>query len=162
MSRHRGWLLAFGLIVPLSIASGCGNKPAPAPKHAVKSTAKKTASKTKHTVNTAMNKSKPKGVKRSLVSKVRTTAPTVPAMGNVAAGAKLFAASCQTCHGKNGVGAGAGPRLASPSNVVAQFGTESALGSFIQHNMPANNPGSLSATQASNAAAYVWHIAGGK
>jgi thiosulfate dehydrogenase len=79
--------------------------------------------------------------------------------GNEAAGARVFQATCESCHGRDGVGTGKAPRLKAPSGVVSDFKTESALTSFILHNMPANNPGILTTTKAANAAAYVWHLA---
>ncbi|NMP21790.1 c-type cytochrome [Sulfobacillus harzensis] len=148
MSRGRGFIVLAGLIVPLSLmASGCGNKPAPSAKNASHKAAK--------TVNNAAHKAKP-----TRVSKIETSGPVRPLVGNARKGASLFARDCQSCHGRGGGGTSRAPRLAKPSSVVATFGTESALASFIAHNMPANNPGSLSPQQAANAASYVWHLAG--
>lgn len=60
------------------------------------------------------------------------------------------------------MGTGKAPRLKAPSSVVQDFKTETALTSFILHNMPANNPGILTTSKAANAAAYVWHLAHGR
>jgi cytochrome c len=85
--------------------------------------------------------------------------PKLP-VGSVAAGARVYAASCISCHGPSGTGTNKGPRLAHPSNVVATYRTESALYVFVAHNMPANNPGSLTTHDAVNVSTYIWHIAG--
>jgi mono/diheme cytochrome c family protein len=73
-------------------------------------------------------------------------------------GAKLFASSCESCHGKNGAGTSQGPKLEASPTVAARFGTETALATFIDHNMPATDPGSLSAGQYSLVSAYVWSL----
>lgn len=82
---------------------------------------------------------------------------------NMAAGAKLFARSCATCHGSGGIGTHGAPRLAAPSGVPTTFGGHvHRMERFIAANMPANHPGSLSPTEVKDVTAYVWHIAGGK
>ncbi len=154
-SRYHGWILALGLLGPLVVA-GCGNKPAPSPKHTVK----KTAHNVKNAARSTSKSAKHVAKNAQTAVPPHSTTPAKPPVGNVAAGAKLFASTCESCHGKGGTGTGSAPRLASPSTVGAQFGTQAALESFIAHNMPANNPGSLNAQQAANAAAYVWHLAG--
>lgn len=98
--------------------------------------------------------------KPTRVSRILTTAPTRPLVGNAKAGASLYVRDCQSCHGRGGTGTSTAPRLAKPSSVVKTFGTEASLAAFIAHNMPASNPGSLKPQQAANAAAYVWHLAG--
>ena len=131
-----------GVVMFSFVAAGCGNSSAPAPSPSVK----KNASKTRSTKKVWLGNSSSK----------------TPPLGSTAAGSKFFASTCQTCHGKGGAGTGMAPRLAKPSTVVARFGSPAALESFIAHNMPADNPGSLSSSQVANVSAYVWHIAGGK
>ncbi len=155
------WGQLWGVLAAVTMltATGCGSTASPS--HSIKQGAKKTVSDTKKSskkVDTAAKKavSSAKNTKKPSKS---SSAPTIPA-GNIAAGSKLFASTCQVCHGKGGVGTSTAPRLAKPSPVASKFVTEPALEAFIAHNMPATSPGSLSRQQASNAAAYVWHIAG--
>lgn len=77
-----------------------------------------------------------------------------------AKGAKVYAASCASCHGAKAQGTASGPRLKTP-NLRHRFLSEAKLQEFIAHNMPASNPGSLSAAQAYNVSWYVWKLAGG-
>lgn len=147
-------ILAGGILA-LSVLPGCGSKPAPSPSHTSHGATKK--------VKGSVQSAGPGSAKNTLtrVGPYSAPPPVLP-KGNQAAGAKLFSATCQSCHGPGGTGTGKAPRLAAPSSVVSVFQTEPALASFIQHNMPANNPGTLNATDAANAGAYVWRIAGGK
>lgn len=145
-SRYRAWILALGLLIPIT-AVGCGSKPAPSPSHTVNKTGNKGGYVTKKDSGNGS-------------SKGHSSAPAAPPIGSVSAGAKLFASTCETCHGKGGTGTANAPRLAAPSAVAVKFKTEAALEAFIAHNMPATNPGSLNSTKAANAAAYVWHLAG--
>ncbi len=149
------FLVLFSLGLPF-LAAGCGSKPSPAPGHSAKS-AKKPQPQGK--IQNAMGNGKKAPTTRITP---QTITPKVAPVGNMAQGAKIYAATCETCHGKGGTGTGKAPRLASPSSVGAQFKTQGALDAFILHNMPANNPGSLSPQQAANVSAYVWHISGGK
>ncbi|MES1255243.1 MAG: cytochrome c [Acidobacteriota bacterium] len=45
------------------------------------------------------------------VSLLASAEPTKPAARDVAAGGKMFALACQSCHGKNGVGSDKAPSL---------------------------------------------------
>lgn len=136
------WDWPLGIILGVGILAGCG-----------------TASPEK-AGQTAQNKVKPTGNQGKSMKKA--AAPSAkPFVPTVAAGSKLFSKSCASCHGKGATGTGKGPRLAS-SSIITRYGTEVQLEKYIEHNMPANNPGSLTAQQAANAAAYVWSIAGGK
>lgn len=54
-----------------------------------------------------------------------------------------------------------GPAL-NTSVVTQTFTTQASLAAFIQQNMPLSNPGSLSASQAAELAAYVETLASGK
>jgi cytochrome c len=70
------------------------------------------------------------------------------------AGASLFEAECETCHGVGGDGAGGAPVLNNGA-VLKTYPTESALAAFIQANMPASDPGSLTPTDAQDLAYYI-------
>jgi mono/diheme cytochrome c family protein len=85
-------------------------------------------------------------------------APGPVGLTSIQAGAQIFRAQCQTCHGASGVGTPSAPRLAKPSAVAATFPTQAQLEAFIQHNMPASAPGSLTTSQATQVAGYVWQI----
>jgi len=92
-----------------------------------------------------------------------TVQPMIPAtgpVGTVPAGTTVYRADCASCHGSGGVGASNGPRLAKPSNVVSTYSSQAQLEVYVAHSMPTTNPGSLSAKDAADVAAYVWHIAG--
>lgn len=153
----KGWYVAPFFAVTLAVTiTGCGNaNHEAAPKHTVN----KGVHKTKRTIQGAMNTKAPKKVTKP---GPYSAPPAKLPLGNVADGSRFFASACASCHGRTGTGTASGPRLAKPSNVITQFKTETALESFILHNMPADNPGTLSTKNAANAAAYVWHIAGGK
>ena len=62
----------------------------------------------------------------------------------VARGLTLFNSKCIGCHGANGSG-GKGPSLVGKTPTA----------SFIQTNMPRNNPGTLSSEQANDLVAYI-------
>lgn len=166
----RQWTL-MALTIP--VLAGCGL--AAGPSHTVKHGSKKAVSDVKHTGKKVDKKALKtlKSTKKTVTKKTGDAKPAKPSsttkknsgatkapspMGSVAAGAKLYASSCQVCHGKAGVGTSSGPRLARPSAVPTQFKTEASLVAFIAHNMPATKPGSLSPSQASDAGAYVWSI----
>ncbi|MCL6562025.1 MAG: cytochrome c [Firmicutes bacterium] len=88
--------------------------------------------------------------------------PSMPArLSREARGAKVFAASCASCHGAKAQGTASAPPLKT-ANLLHRFGSEAKLREFIAHNMPASNPGSLSAAQASDVSWYVWKLAGGR
>jgi mono/diheme cytochrome c family protein len=70
------------------------------------------------------------------------------------AGAALFEAECETCHGVGGDGAGGAPILNNGA-VLKSYPTESALEAFIVANMPASDPGSLTPTDAQDLAYYI-------
>ncbi|MCL5115603.1 MAG: cytochrome c [Firmicutes bacterium] len=89
------------------------------------------------------------------------TATPMPA-SMVAAGAKIFKADCETCHGPGGQGTLSAPRLAAPSGVWYTFHNEPTLEGYIQAHMPGNHPGKLSGVEVKNVAAYVWSISKAK
>lgn len=142
--------------------SGTAKKVAKKSTGTVKQATRKTVSTTKkaarNTKNAVRHTSKDTTNSMRKPSHTSSSSSSTSAMGNVTAGAKLYASTCESCHGKGGIGTASAPRLAAPSAVVSQFGTESSLEAFIAHNMPATNPGSLTATQAHNVAGYIWHL----
>ena len=168
----KGQLWGIAAAIAMVAVAGCGNTAGPS--HHIKEGAKKTISDTKK-VGKTVDKNTKKAITGGAKSKTSTkssdssksakssskskTSSSAVHPGSVSAGSKLFASTCQVCHGKGGVGTSTAPRLAKPSAVISQFGTQAALEAFIAHNMPATKPGSLTPQQASNAAAYVWQIA---
>ena len=82
----------------------------------------------------------------------------LPAMiPDTAAGRAQFATTCAACHGMDGQGTPAGPPLWGPKsfNIAASMARLRTAASFIKHNMPNDRPGTLTAQQAFNLAAYV-------
>jgi len=69
-------------------------------------------------------------------------------------GEAIFASECATCHGVGGDGAGGAPAL-DDGRVLDTYPTEAALTRFIESNMPASAPGTLSKEQARDAATYI-------
>jgi alcohol dehydrogenase (cytochrome c) len=72
-------------------------------------------------------------------------------------GATVYAAKCSQCHGAQLQG-GAGPPLTGTTfraSINASYQTAEQLYGFIDKQMPANAPGSLSTAQALNVTAYV-------
>ncbi|SMC01854.1 Cytochrome C oxidase, cbb3-type, subunit III [Sulfobacillus thermosulfidooxidans DSM 9293] len=130
---------------------GCGSQSS-SPAHQSNHGARKTESNTRHatkTVNRKVNNP----------SNGHTTTHNDASGVSLTQGAKLYASTCQSCHGKAGAGTSQGPKLAASPTVVSRFGTETALEAFIAHNMPATNPGSLSSSQSRNVSAYIWNLA---
>ncbi|MDA8346643.1 MAG: c-type cytochrome [Thermaerobacter sp.] len=84
-----------------------------------------------------------------------TTTQTGNPTGSNAQAAALFQQKCQVCHGANGKGATA-PKL--DAGLITRFQTQAALQSFIQKNMPFNNPGSLTQAQSGSLARYLWSM----
>ena len=70
-----------------------------------------------------------------------------------AAGAKTYAAQCSRCHGANLEGVSA-PALRGSGSGLAGDSVHDAY-VFISTQMPAGNPGSLSAAEYSNLVAYI-------
>lgn len=81
-------------------------------------------------------------------------APQAPAVTASSRGQSLFNAQCVSCHGANGAGGSAPSLKGTPS----KYSTQAALASYIQANMPLTNPHSLSSSQASDLAAYLFSI----
>ena len=162
MARHPALLLA---LITSIMAAGCGSKASPAPSaQGQKSPVKHTANKAGSALSSSKKMVQKAGTGPGLVHALKpySAPPSKLPTGSIAAGSKVYSASCAVCHGSGGTGTSSGLRLAMPSGVVSHFMTEPALEVFIAHNMPANNPGILSTTDAVNVAAYIWHIAGGK
>jgi thiosulfate dehydrogenase len=79
-------------------------------------------------------------------------------VGDVARGEALYTAkTCATCHGANGAGNGPIPALWGPTSysVGASMARLERAASFIHHNMPQTNPGSLTPQEAFDLSAYI-------
>lgn len=78
--------------------------------------------------------------------------------GDPGRGAAIYAKQCSVCHGDTGAGM---PPVLPPLwgstsfNDGAGMAQVAKMAAFVQHNMPQNAPGSLSAQQAYDVAAYV-------
>jgi cytochrome c len=87
---------------------------------------------------------------------------TAVSAAEIAAGQKLYAQVCSTCHGSNGQG-GTAPALWGPGSVItagSPMADLTTLAGFIKSAMPAAPtngyaPGSLTPAQANDAAAYI-------
>lgn len=85
----------------------------------------------------------------------RNGVPAIPAslVGHpVPAGAWLFQRECSVCHGADGAGGPNAPDLATPA---VQHLSPRTLESFIQTDMPADNPGILTTTEARDLAIFI-------
>jgi thiosulfate dehydrogenase len=83
-----------------------------------------------------------------------------PLSGDTARGRAIFASICAQCHGANGNGGtfiGPVPPLWGERsfNIGAGMARLRTLAAFVRHNMPFNQPGTLSDQQAFDVAAYV-------
>jgi len=79
-------------------------------------------------------------------------------VGDIARGEQLFTAkTCITCHGPEGKGAGVIPALWGEKSysIGASMAREERAASFIWHNMPQTNPGSLTPQEAFDLAAFI-------
>ncbi|HVT38332.1 MAG TPA: c-type cytochrome [Gemmatimonadaceae bacterium] len=78
-------------------------------------------------------------------------------VGDTARGRELFAKTCAVCHGPDGGGVAPFPALWGPRSysIGASMARQERAASFILHNMPQSSPGSLSAQQAFDVAAFV-------
>lgn len=84
--------------------------------------------------------------------------PTMPALTpDTARGRELYAASCARCHGAEGQGVAPVPAVwgARSYSVGASMARNERAASFIRHNMPYDQPRTLSDQQAWDVAAYV-------
>jgi thiosulfate dehydrogenase len=84
--------------------------------------------------------------------------PLLAAMSaDPARGRATFTTTCAACHGMEGQGTPAGPPLwgAKSFNVGASMARLRTAASFIKYNMPSDRPGTLTAQQAFDLAAYM-------
>lgn len=87
-----------------------------------------------------------------------------PGSGSAAQGASIFAQKCSACHGANGEGTSAGPKLVDPTPFQTG-GTAPTIGNYwpypttvwdyINRAMPFNAPGSLTADEVYAVTAYL-------
>lgn len=77
--------------------------------------------------------------------------------GDSAAGHVVFDSMCSRCHGPSGQGTGIAPPLWGPEsfNIGAGMARVRTAAAFIRHNMPFDNPGSLTDQQAFDVARYM-------
>jgi len=78
-------------------------------------------------------------------------------VGDLTRGEALFTKTCVVCHGAEGKGLGPIPALWGPTSysIGASMAREERAASFIFHNMPQSAPGTLSAQEAFDLAAFV-------
>lgn len=83
--------------------------------------------------------------------------PLPKRLPNVAAGGKLYATQCSSCHGAQGAGAGSVPPLWGPTSFNSGAGMAhiDRMTGFVRYNMPQNAPGSLTLDQAYDISAFV-------
>jgi len=76
---------------------------------------------------------------------------------DTAAGRQVFASTCVACHGPDGQGSVGAPPLWGPQsyNVGAGMARVRTAAEFIRHNMPFDQPGTLTDQQAIDVAAFV-------
>jgi thiosulfate dehydrogenase len=84
-------------------------------------------------------------------------AAMTPLKGDSAIGRMLFASRCARCHGDDGGGTVVAPPLwgTESLNIGAGMARLRTAASFIRHNMPYDQPGTLTDQQAFDVAAYV-------
>lgn len=78
-------------------------------------------------------------------------------VGDTARGRLVFETTCVTCHQRDGAGTGPIPALwgAKSYSIGASMARVERAASFISHNMPQTAPGSLTAQQAFDVAAFI-------
>ena len=92
------------------------------------------------------------------VPKGRGLVPVPELTGNPSRGASIYQAQCSMCHEANGEGIpGSFPPLWGPHSFNDGAGMYQIpkMAAFVLHNMPQSSPGSLTAQQAIDVAAYV-------
>jgi thiosulfate dehydrogenase len=103
-----------------------------------------------------LSKDVPVGVKLKGAEGLLALADT--AVGDSARGKETYVKKCQVCHGENGEGvvppatALWGPKSYS---IGASMAREERAASFIKHNMPFNDPGSLTTQEAYDLSRYI-------
>jgi thiosulfate dehydrogenase len=86
-----------------------------------------------------------------------TAMPQMPKLtGDTTRGGQVYRASCARCHGADGSGVAKVPALwgAKSFSVGASMTREERAASFVRHNMPFDQPGTLTDQQAFDVAAY--------
>jgi thiosulfate dehydrogenase len=80
-----------------------------------------------------------------------------PHAGDSARGRTVFVNNCARCHGNTGAGMGPIPALWGPRSfsIGASMARQERAASFIRHNMPWDQPGTLTDQQAFDVAAYM-------
>ena len=84
--------------------------------------------------------------------------PKIAALtGDATRGEKIFAESCARCHGADGQGMAPIPPLWGPHSFTIGAGMARAnmMASFVKHNMPLDQPGTLSEQDAADVTAFV-------
>lgn len=84
--------------------------------------------------------------------------PALPKdMGDSTSGAEVYRAACVRCHGADGAGIAKVPALWGPKSfsIGASMARQERAASFIRYNMPFDRPGTLTARQAYDVAAYI-------
>ena len=88
--------------------------------------------------------------------------PKMPALaGDATRGRTLFGDGCARCHGADGAGVGPAPALWGPRSfsIGASMARAERAASFIRHNMPLDQPGTLSDQDAYDLAAFMTAMA---
>jgi thiosulfate dehydrogenase len=80
-----------------------------------------------------------------------------PGRGDTSRGAEIYRQSCARCHGADGAGMAKIPALwgAKSFSIGASMARQERAASFIRHNMPFDQPGTLSDAQAYDVAAFI-------
>lgn len=80
-----------------------------------------------------------------------------PLKGDTTNGALVLKNTCTACHGQNGEGTVQAPPLWGPEsyNIGAGMARVRTAASFIRHNMPFDNPGTLTDQEAFDVATYI-------
>jgi thiosulfate dehydrogenase len=96
-------------------------------------------------------------VGKKLAGAVGLISMTDTLVGDTARGRAMYEQTCIVCHGKDGAGNPGFPALwgAKAYSIGASMAREERAASFIMHNMPQTNPGSLTPQQAFDLAAYI-------
>lgn len=103
-----------------------------------------------------LSKDVPVGVKLKGAEGLLALADT--AVGDSARGKEVFTKKCQVCHGENGEGVvPPAPALWGEKSysIGASMAREERAASFIKHNMPLNDPGSLTTQEAYDLSRYI-------
>lgn len=148
------WMWALGLAV---LVGGCGLTQANGTQRPILSghTSRSGPQEERTTaLNHALSQKPNRAKSKKVASGTYRMSPVAPLKAQA-----LFQKECASCHGTGGVGSAHAPRLKAPSAVYNTFHDPSSLASFIERNMPANHPGSLTSAQSRELADYVWHLA---